>query len=267
MRKFFIILICIFLTACSKSDTVIPTSTSGDTATGWGFRPVAGARPEFTTGQIQTMEKYNCIYMGSENQPYVYLTFDEGYENGYTADILDTLKKCNVTAAFFITSDYLNKNPDLVKRMIDEGHTVGNHSVNHPSMPSKNDADVQNEIMGLHKEVFEKFGVNMKFFRPPMGEYSERTLSIANNLGYTNVFWSFAYKDWETDNQKGADYAFEQVTSKVHNGAVILLHAVSKDNAAALYKIITEIQNKGFIFKSLSEYIALTTNTKGGFEM
>lgn len=258
-KKLIAILIFLCITGCAPlntADTTLSDSVASvDNPIGWGFRPVKGARPEFTSEQIQTMDKYGCIYMGSEQKPFVYLTFDEGYENGYTADILDTLKKCKVTAAFFITADYLAKNPDLVKRMIDEGHTVGNHTVNHPSMPSKNDEDAREEIMGLHNQVFEKFGVNMQFFRPPMGEYSERTLSIANSLGYKNVFWSFAYKDWETDNQRGADYAFEQVTSKVHNGAVILLHAVSKDNARALEKIIAEIQNKGFTFKTLSEYI------------
>lgn len=221
---------------------------------GWGFRPIAGARPEFTKEQMSLMDKYGCIDIGNAEDKSIYLTFDEGYENGYTAKILDTLKKHNVPAAFFITEPYLKKNADLVDRMVKEGHIVGNHTVNHPSLPSLGDEEIERELLDLDRKFFDLYGKNMKYLRPPMGEYSERTLYISKKLGYTNVFWSFAYRDWETDNQKGANYALEQVKKGLYNGAVLLLHAVSKDNAEALESIIEEARNRGYVFKSLDEF-------------
>ena len=205
---------------------------------GWGYRKISGARPEFTSGQVALMDKYNCIYMGSPDEKKVYLTFDEGYENGYTAEILDTLKAEGVKAAFFITGPYFDKNTDLVDRMVAEGHIVGNHTVNHPSLPSVSDEKFEAELLDLDKKFYARYGKAMKYLRPPMGEYSERTLSLSNKLGYTNAFWSFAYRDWETDNQKGTDYAYEQVMDGIHNGIVILLHAVSVDNTRALLREI-----------------------------
>ena len=154
--------------AAVSSEYTLPNDKSG-----WGFKKVAGNRPELTEKQISDMEKYGCIYLDTENEKSIYLTFDEGYENGYTAQILDTLKKTGVHAAFFVTGPYLKEQGDLVKRMVDEGHTVGNHTVNHPSLPDKSDEKVREEISGLNDIFLEKFGINMKYFRPPMGEYSE----------------------------------------------------------------------------------------------
>jgi peptidoglycan-N-acetylmuramic acid deacetylase len=233
----------------------VNTSELSNKTNGWGFRKISGARPEFSAGQISMMDKYSCIYMGGADEKVVYLTFDEGYENGYTPSILDTLKEHGVKAAFFITGPYLEKNLDLVDRMVNEGHTVGNHTVNHPSLPSVSDAKLEEELLSLDRQFFNRYGLSMKYLRPPKGEYSERTLYLSNKLGYTNVFWSFAYKDWETDNQKGADYAYNQVMPGIHNGIVILLHAVSKDNTAALGKIITDIKAAGYKFATLDEYL------------
>lgn len=222
---------------------------------GWGFRKIEGSRPEFTKGQTEIMDRYDCIYMGDETAKYMYLTFDEGYENGCTAQILDTLKKTDVPAAFFITGPYLDKERAIVDRMVNEGHTVGNHTVNHPNMPSlKTAAAMQEEILSLDRKFYEIYGSHMQFLRPPEGAYSERSLSAAKSLGYTSVFWSLAYKDWEVDNQKGADYAFEKITSQFHNGCVLLLHAVSKDNADALEAVINEAKAQGYTFLPLSEY-------------
>lgn len=263
MKKIFLILIVSFiLTGCGQNKNVTETSSTPQIDTsqysnekiGWGFRKIEGSRPEFTKGQIAAMEKFNCIYLGSDSEKVLYLTFDEGYENGYTQPILDTLKKRGVTAAFFVTGPYLREHADLVDQMVKDGHTVGNHTVNHPSMPDKSDEEVIKEITALNDIFYEKYGFSMKFFRPPMGEYSDRTLALTNSLGYTTVFWSFAYKDWETNNQKGADYTFKTVTNGLHNGGVLLLHAVSKDNAAALDSIITYAENMGYKFKSLEEY-------------
>lgn len=198
--------------------------------------------------QSKLVSKYNGIYIGDVSKKVLYLTFDEGYENGYTAKILDTLKQNNVKAIFFITGSYLKNEPELVKRMIDEGHQVGNHSVNHPSMPTQNYSNLEKEILDLEKSFTAKFGKGMKYFRPPMGEYSERTLAAAQQLGYKTTFWSFHYLDYDVKNQKGADYAYNKVTGNLHNGAVLLLHAVSKDNTEALDRIIKYAKSQGYTF-------------------
>ncbi len=222
---------------------------------GWGFVKKKGAFPEFTKGQMDMMAKYNCIYFGNTEEKVLYLTFDEGYENGYTGVILDTLKEKGVPATFFITGPYLEKNRDLIGRMVNEGHIVGNHTVNHPNMPSKGTKEaMQEEILNLDRRFYELYGRHMTYFRPPEGAYSERSLAATNDLGYKTVLWSFAYKDWETDNQKGADYAFDSVMPYLHNGCVILLHAVSKDNTEALGRIIDAAREEGYVFKSLDEY-------------
>ncbi len=242
----------LFLTGCTKkAEESLPTAAG---VQGWGYRTMPGARPEFTKEQISAMETYGCIYMGKEEKC-VYLTFDEGYENGYTDDILDTLKEKNVKAAFFITMPYLKKHTDLVARMVDEGHTVGNHTVNHPSLPSLSDDEkVKEELRGLAMAFSDIFGKEMHYFRPPMGEYSDRTLRITKDMGYTNVFWSFAYADWDRNKSRGKEYAFNKVMAGLHDGAVLLLHAVSKDNAEALPDIIDGIQKQGYTFRTLDEY-------------
>jgi peptidoglycan-N-acetylmuramic acid deacetylase len=192
--------------------------------------------------------------MDSSKPKALYLTFDEGYENGYTASILDTLKKCGVPAAFFITGPYAKTETELVQRMIDEGHTLGNHTVNHPNLPKLSSSEKMiKELDDLNSIVTEKYGVEMKYMRPPEGEWSERLLAAAQSAGYKTILWSFAYRDWDTKTQKGADYAFEQVTPYLHNGAILLLHAVSSDNAAALERIIEYAKSEGYEFRSLDE--------------
>jgi len=160
----------------------------------------------------------------------------------------------SVCVAFFITAHYLNTQSELVQRMIDEGHIVGNHTVNHKSMPDLDDEKIKSEIMELHKSVYEKFGYEMKYIRPPMGEYSERTLEITKSLGYTTTMWSFAYDDWNEQKQGREEYGKTKVISNVHNGAIILLHANSVDNSNILDSCIKEIKNMGYEFKSLDEF-------------
>ncbi len=204
--------------------------------------------------QVELAGKYNAIYLGDTSKKIIYLTFDEGYENGYTPKILDTLKENNVKAAFFITMPYLKKHFDLVDRMVKEGHIVGNHTVNHPSMPDVgDDSKLEKEMLDLDLLFREKTGRTMKYLRPPKGEFSERTLKISKELGYRNVFWSFAYDDWYVDKQRGAEYARKIVGGNIHNGAVLLLHAVSKDNAEALDMIITDLRSQGYEFGTLDE--------------
>ena len=191
-------------------------------------------------------------YFINEPDNCIYLTFDEGYENGYTPQILDILKEKGVTATFFVTYDYASRNPDLIKRMIDEGHIVGNHSYTHPSMPELTVEDMVTEIKGLSEYIKDKFGYEMTTFRPPMGEFSQQSLGVAKALGYKSVFWSFAYKDWETENQPDLEDAYNKITSASHSGAIYLLHAVSSTNTAILGSVIEYWQDNGYTVKAFS---------------
>jgi len=186
--------------------------------------------------------------LGDTNNKKIYLTFDEGYENGYTGSILNTLKACNVPAVFFITGPYLKDHEELVERMIKEGHSVGNHTVNHPSLPSVSDQVIREEVTKLDNNFYQKFNEHMVFFRAPKGEYSERTLKITSDMGYVNLFWSLAYDDWYRDKVRGKEYAHDVITKNLHNGAIILLHAVSKDNKDALPDIIKSAREQGYEF-------------------
>lgn len=193
--------------------------------------------------------KYNADFIG-ENTKQICLTFDEGYENGFTDDILDVLKEKDVPAVFFVTQPYVKTEADLIRRMIDEGHIVGNHSVNHPSFPDTPLAQCKEEIEGLHNYVKENFGYEMNLFRFPMGEFNEQDLKLVQDMGYRSVFWSFAYRDWEVDNQPDPAEALEKVVSKAHPGAIYLLHAVSQTNAEILGDFIDEMRAQGYEFVS-----------------
>lgn len=184
----------------------------------------------------------------------LYLTFDCGYENGYTSKILDVLKEKKVNSAFFCTLSQVKENPELIQRMIDEGHIVGNHSVTHPSFAEISTSQIETEIKGMEDYLKENFNYCEPYFRFPMGEYSELALDTVGSLGYTSVFWSLAYADWDLNSQKGADYALKTVISRIHPGAVILLHSVSPDNANALADIIDSARAEGYEFKSLRDY-------------
>lgn len=238
---------------------VVPVSTVNlsNTTYAWGFRRMKdNVQPEFTASYTKVLDDYEGIYVGNKEDKVIYLTFDEGYENGYTGAILDTLKEKEVTAVFFVTMPYVKQNAELVQRMIDEGHIVGNHTVNHPSMPSvTDDAKLEEEITKLHDYVKENFGgYEMTYLRPPKGEYSERTVKIAKDLGYKTVLWSSAYDDWDTSKQDRLDYARKMIIDYSHNGCVMLLHAVSKDNTALLGEVIDTLRNSGYELKSLDEF-------------
>lgn len=221
---------------------------------GWGFKKEKNCEPEIFDKTKILFRKYNTFYMDERRDKVLYLTFDEGYENGYTSQILDTLKKCNVPAAFFVTGPYIEKEHELINRMISEGHIVGNHTVHHPNLPKLESAEkMAEELCVLNEKFLTSYGMPMKYMRPPEGEYSERLLSVANTLGYRTILWSFAYRDWNTKLQKGSEYAFSQITPYLHNGAILLLHAVSKDNADALESVINHAKNLGYEFKSLDE--------------
>lgn len=213
----------------------------------WGIsRRENNQTPAADPGAPQLLKKYGGAYLGNISESVIYLTFDEGYENGYTPLILDTLRDNNVRAVFFITGPYLKGQQELVRRMVEEGHLVGNHTIHHPSLPELGDSQLEEEVLGLERAFQEKFGQRMEFLRPPKGEYSERTLSLTNQLGFCNLFWSFAYDDWYRDKIRGSEYARNIVMRNLHNGAVLLLHAVSKDNAEALDSIIKGAGQKGY---------------------
>lgn len=222
---------------------------------GWGVKRAENHEQPDITVYKTILDKYSGISMGNKDKKVVYLTFDQGYEAGYTPKILDTLKANNVKATFFITGHYLNSQTDLVKRMISEGHIVGNHTVNHYSMPEISDDKIKTELLDLHAAVFEKTGYEMKYMRPPKGEFSERTLQLTSNLGYTTVMWSLAYDDFDENNQKGEEYAKKKILDNIHQGAVILLHATSKDNANVLDYCIKEIKNMGYEIKNIDEFL------------
>ena len=186
----------------------------------------------------------------------LYLTFDCGYENGYTEKILDVLKEKNVNAAFFCTLPQVKENPELIRRMIDEGHIVGNHSVTHPSFAEITTEQMTKEIRTMEDYLKENFNYSEPYFRFPKGEYTDTAIQTVNSLGYSCVFWSLAYADWDLNNQKGEQYAYEKVVSRLHPGAVILLHSVSPDNANALSRIIEEAKNQGYKFLSLRDYVS-----------
>lgn len=176
------------------------------------------------------------------------LTFDEGYENGYTPAILDTLKKMKVKAIFFVTYDFAKDNPKLIKRMIDEGHTVGNHTYRHYTMDEVSTETATEEITFLHNYIKKNFNYDMTLFRFPKGEFSQSTLALAQQLGYKSVFWSFAYADWDTQNQADEKTAYDEVVNYLHPGEIMLLHAVSSTNAAILEDVITAAQEQGYTF-------------------
>jgi peptidoglycan-N-acetylmuramic acid deacetylase len=210
-------------------------------------------------GFMEMLKRHNAIFLGNTEEKELYLTFDNGYENGYTPGILDVLKEKQVPAAFFVTGHYIKDQPELIKRMASEGHAVGNHSWSHPDMSTLGTARISDELEKVRSGVEALTGQkDMKYLRPPRGIFSERVLKECADQGYTSVFWSIAYKDWETEKQKGAGYAYDRVMEQLHPGAVLLLHSVSKDNAQALGRIIDEARTQGYTFKHLDQLTVRT---------
>ena len=221
----------------------------------WGIkRNNNNMQPDIGKLNKELIEKYNGIALGNNEEKNIYLTFDLGYEAGYTEKILDALKENNVQGTFFITAHYANTASDIVKRMIDEGHIIGNHTVNHKSMPSLSDEELKKEVMDLHQVIYEKFGYEMKYIRPPKGEFSERTLSLSEQLGYKTVMWSFAYVDWDEKKQPSCEEGIKKITENLHNGEVMLLHATSKTNADIMDHVIKKTREMGYEFKSLDDF-------------
>ena len=213
-----------------------------------GYAPIGPA-------SARELARYDGAYLGDTTKKVIYLTFDAGYENGCTGKILDILQKHQVPAAFFLVGNYMKTNPDLVRRMVSEGHIVGNHTMSHPDMSKISDeASFRKELEGLEALYREITGQEMpKYYRPPQGIYSKTNLEMAQKLGYKTVFWSLAYVDWNNDAQPTADYAFSKLLPRIHSGAVVLLHSTSQTNAAILDELLTKWEQMGYTFAPISE--------------
>lgn len=219
----------------------------------WYFKPRTDGEQPTPNTEASFFSKYGTYYVGKPQEKVIYLTFDAGYENGYTEKLLDTLKKHNAPAAFFVVKSYIKTNPDLVKRMVDEGHLVCNHSTTHPSMANITDFEkFSKELTAVDDAYKELIGKEMpKYFRPPMGKFSELSLKYTQKLGYKTIFWSFAYVDWLNDNQPTHEYAKTKIFTRTHPGAIVLLHPNSKTNCEVLDDVITEWKKQGYTLKSL----------------
>lgn len=222
---------------------------------GLGF----GAEGTQPSGNVSAAElaKYNAYYVGDAQDKVIYLTFDAGYENGNTEPILDALKKHNAPATFFVVGHYLESAPELVKRMLEEGHTVGNHTYHHPDMSSISDQEAfakeMNDVAALYQEITGQEMVN--YYRPPQGKYSTENLKMAQELGYATFFWSLAYVDWYQDKQPTHEEAFDKLLSRIHPGAIVLLHSTSQTNGEIMDELLTKWEEMGYTFKPLSEIL------------
>ena len=247
----------IFLTAIALTvlgvvrvfyEAAVPTAS-------WGlsFRQ-EGSAPVGTAGMEQ-LRQYDAAYLGDTREKVLYLTFDAGYENGCTEQVLDTLKKHQVNAAFFLVGNYIERNADLVRRMVEEGHIVGNHTMHHYDMSKLSQKETfSRELTDLEELFRQTTGKELpKFYRPPQGVYSQENLKMAKELGYKTVFWSLAYVDWLNDKQPTREEAFRKLLPRTQNGAVVLLHSTSKTNAEILDDLLTQWENLGYRFGTLEE--------------
>ena len=254
-RDLLILLIAVVI-ALAVSVSVFASSALTTGSWGLSFRQ-EGAPPIGNAGKDQ-LRQYQAAYIGNTNEKVLYLTFDAGYENGCTAKILDTLKEKQVPAAFFLVGNYIRQSPDLVRRMVAEGHTVGNHTMHHYDMSRLSDkAAFSKELTDLEALYKETVGQELpKYYRPPQGIYSEENLKMAQELGYQTVFWSLAYVDWNNDAQPTREAAFAKLLPRTHNGAVVLLHSTSKTNAEILGELIDKWKEAGYRFGTLEELFA-----------
>lgn len=229
----------------------VPTSADGN----WGLSFQEDGQPPVANASFDELKQYNAYYAENTTDKVIYLTFDCGYENGNMPTILDALKKHNVSATFFVVGTFVKSEPELVKRMVDEGHTVGNHTYSHPDMSKISTVEAfTKELQDVEALYTQITGKPMtKFYRPPQGKYSEANLSMAKELGYSTFFWSLAYVDWYQDKQPTKEEAFEKLLGRIHPGAVVLLHSTSSTNAAILDELLTKWEEMGYTFKTLDQ--------------
>lgn len=257
MRKRDVILLVLAVAAAVTVALSVFASSALETGS-WGLSFRQEGQPPIGNAGVDQLRRYDAAYIGDTTKQTIYLTFDAGYENGCTGKILDTLKKHNVKAAFFLVGNYIEKNADLVRRMVDEGHTVGNHTMHHYDMSKIGDKATFTKELGDLEALFkEATGKELpKFYRPPQGIYSEDNLKMAQELGYKTVFWSLAYVDWNQDAQPSREQAFGKLLPRVHNGAVVLLHSTSQTNAEILDELLTKWEVQGYRFGTVEELFA-----------
>ena len=224
----------------------------------WGLSFQTEGQPPTGPAGTKQLQQYDAAYLGDTNQKVIYLTFDSGYENGCTEKILDVLKKHNAPAAFFLVGTYMEKNADLVRRMVDEGHIVANHTMHHFDMSKLVDKDAFTKELQETERLFKEVtGKELpKYYRPPQGIYSQENLQMAKALGYKTVFWSLAYVDWNNDSQPTKEQAFNKLLPRIHNGAVVLLHSTSSTNADILDELLTKWEAQGYTFASIDKLFA-----------
>jgi len=229
-------------------------STPASSSASWWFTRNANHQTPAVPSQIAALlAANNGFYVLPNNEKKIYLTFDCGYELGNTPSILDTLDRHQIKAAFFMTGQFIQTQPELVKRMQASGHLVCNHTWNHPDLPTLSQAKFNQEITSLEQRYNQLTGAQLAhYLRPPNGNYSPDTLKWANELGYRTVFWSIAFQDWDPSNQPGAEYSYQHIMANIHPGAVILLHVVSKSDTDALDRIITDLQKQGYVFSTFN---------------
>ena len=255
-KRDFVLLLAAVLAAAGTAIWILAGSALPTGSWGLSF-PQEGAPPVGNAGADQ-LRRFDAAYVGSSTEKVAYLTFDSGYENGATGKILDVLQRHQVPAAFFLVGNYIEKNPDLVRRMVAEGHTVGNHTMHHPDMSAISDPEAFARELGDLEALYQQVtGQEMaKFYRPPQGLYSEANLAMAQKLGYRTVFWSLAYVDWNNDAQPTPEQAFSKLLPRMHNGAVVLLHSTSQTNAQILDELITRWKQEGYRFAPIEELFA-----------
>lgn len=263
-NSFFLRFLLLMITAFILGSTLgvftrqIPRSQKTSSAvqsTGWGLSfQEEGKRPA-GNASIDDLKQYNAYYASDTDQKIIYLTFDAGYENGNTPAILDALKKHHAPAVFFAVGNFIKDNPDLIRRILAEGHIIGNHTMTHPDLSQISSMDAfQKELQDVEELYTSLTGEPMtKFYRPPRGIYSTENLSMAKELGYSTFFWSLAYVDWIQDQQPSREEAFQKLLTRIHPGAIVLLHNTSSTNAEILDELLTKWEEMGYEFHSLKE--------------
>lgn len=253
--KRWLLLLVSMLIAISYSPHA-PITAASDKAFHFGFKRSSGGQlPSIQEeGFADIISKQGALFLGNTTRKVLYLTFDNGYENGFTEPILNILKEKKVPATFFVTGHYVQDQPELIKRMVEDGHIIGNHSWSHPDMTTMSNEQIRQELAKVKDAVAAiSEQKSMNYLRPPRGIFNDRVLSVSREEGYTSVFWSLAYKDWEVNNQKGGEYAYQQIMRQLHPGSIMLIHSVSSDNAAALPRVIDDARAKGYEFESLDQ--------------
>lgn len=253
-----IILLCIGMVCALRAVNRLGAAEAAAGITDWGLSFQSEGAPPVANVSQEYLRNFDALYVGDANQKEIYITFDAGFENGNTERILDALKKHGVKATFFLVGNYFETQPELVKRMAEEGHTIGNHTYSHPDMSKIGDIQsFQTELQkneALYRDIL---GSEMpKLYRPPQGKFCEENLKMAQQLGYSTVFWSLAYVDWYTDDQPTPEQAFSKLLPRIHPGAVVLLHSTSSTNAEILDELLTKWEETGYSFGDLEAYCA-----------